>query len=161
MSLFSWTVMTVLIFIFVFLVFFSLQEAVPDTANVIYLIVPLTVLSLALTTISLGLKWYVTSSHRMRLRVRDARKKERGADSELSPADQLAVKLYKTCRVQRFVALALHIAILLDGLVLSFQYGFPYFVLPYAALALILNVVWFPRYRPLVGKIKKNWDLYT
>ncbi len=57
MSLISWTVMTLLIVVFVFLVYTSLWETDPSPSDTIYLIVPLSLISLFLTLISLVLKW--------------------------------------------------------------------------------------------------------
>ncbi len=91
--------------------------------------------------------------------MEDAGKTTLNADANLSPADLLAVKLYRMYRFQRFIALTLHVAITLYGVVLSFTYGRPYLVLPFATLSLVLNVVWFPRYRVLVAQIMKHWGV--
>ncbi len=159
MSLIGWTVMTFLILVFIFLTFASLRETNPNTSKSIYLIVPLTLISLTLALISLLLKWYVTSARRIRLRVGDASKAALDASATPSPADLLVVRLYKMCRIQRFIALTLHIAITLYGVVLSFTFHHPCFILPYAGLALILNVVWFPRYRSLAARIRARRDI--
>ncbi len=63
-------------------------------------------------------------------------------------------------RIQRFVALTLHVAMaLLVSCSLSHLHT-PTMVLPYAAFALCLNVVWYPRYEPLVDKTRKSWENY-
>ncbi len=62
MSMIGWIVMTFFIGLFTAFVFLSLHHREPDTTDAIYIIVFLSFMALSLASISLILKWYVTSN---------------------------------------------------------------------------------------------------
>jgi hypothetical protein len=73
-----------------------------------------------------------------------------GAEGEAAKSDALLAEL----NVTTIVGLALHEAIALFGFVLGFLAGDPLLILPFAAVALVLNAMIFPRPEPLLARVR-------